>query len=67
MDPKMPGIVVDQVAPGARRMRLDAAWPEKDSYTFGPQRLDAAPERDTAGERRVDEREDHGVGDQGRP
>ena len=56
----MPGIVVDQVAPGARRMLLDATWPKKDSHALGPQQLDAAPEWDTAGERRVDERKDHG-------
>ena len=30
-------------------MRLDAAWPEQDPHAFGPQRLDAAPERVRAG------------------
>jgi hypothetical protein len=55
---EMPGIAVDQAGPATRRMRLDAAWPEEDPDAFGPQRLDAAPERDAGSERRVDERED---------
>ena len=45
---QMPGVAVDQVAAGARRMRLEATWSQQDLYAFGAQGLDATAERGTA-------------------
>ena len=54
----MPGVGVDEVAAGVRRVGFDAAGAEEDVDAFGAQGFDAAPERGTAGERGVDERQD---------
>ncbi len=59
VEAEVPGISVDQVAAGTWLVWLEAAWPEKDPHAFGPERVDAAPERDTAGKCAVDEGQDH--------
>jgi hypothetical protein len=45
---EMPGVSVDQVAAGARRVRLEAARSYQGLYAFGSQGLGAAAERGTA-------------------
>ena len=54
----MPGVGVDEVAAGVRRVRLDAAGADEDVYAFGAEGFDAAPEWGAAGECGVDERQD---------
>ena len=55
----MPRVSADAVAAGPGRVRFESARTEHDPHSFAPERLDAAAERGTAGQRRVDEGKYH--------
>ena len=56
---EVPGVAVDEIPAGAWRVRLEAAGAEQDADAFGAEGFDAAAEGRAAGQRGVDEGQDH--------